>query len=122
MLAYHGVRVLDEIPIGGHFIELVIPDDPTCACKMVEEEIIDSRFVACGGLSMAYVGGRWMGRSVLFGDGDSMEGWCDWRGQPGGWGSVLLGAFEMASELLCIKLFAVTVMVFDFVILIDSVK
>ena len=127
MLAYHGVRVLDEIPIGGHFIERVIPDGSTCACKIVEEESIGSSFVAmcerrcCGGPSLACVGGWWTGRPVLLGDG---EDWCDWWGQPSGWGGVPLGAFEMVAELPLIEFFAVAVAVtvFDFVILVDGVK
>ena len=120
--------MLDEIAIGGHFIELVIPDGPTCTSKMLEEESIGSSFVAscerrcCGSLSMAYVGGRWTGRSALFGDGDSMEGWCDWWGQPGGWSGVSLGVFEMTADFPLIKFFAVAITVFDFVILIGGVK
>ena len=51
-----------------------------------------------------------------------MEGWGDRWGQPGGKGGVLLGAFDMAAELPVIKFFAITVMVFDFVMLIDGVK
>ena len=71
---------------------------------------------------MADVRGRGPGRSLLLGDGDSMEGWCDWWGQPGGWGGVSLGAFVMLAELLLIKFLAVAVTVFDFVILIDGMK
>ena len=121
-------RVFDEIPVGGHFIELVNPDGPTCACKILEEEGIGSSFVAlcerrcCGGLSLVYVGWRWTGRPVLLGDGDSMESWCDWWGQLGGWGGVSLDAFEMAAKLPLIKFFTVAVTVFDFVILIEGVK
>ena len=58
----------------------------------------------------------------MLGDGDYMEGWCDWWGLPGVWGGVSLGAFEMAAKLRFIKLFAVIVTVFDFVTLIDGVK
>ena len=59
---------------------------------------------------------------VLLGDGDSMEGWCDWGGQPGVWGGVSLAVFEMAAELPVIKFLAVAVTLFDFVMLIDCVK
>ena len=59
---------------------------------------------------------------MLLGDGDSMEGWGFWWGQPGGKCRVSLGAFEMAAELPLIKFFTVTVTVFDFVILVDGVK
>ena len=59
---------------------------------------------------------------MLLGDGYSTEGWSDWWGELGEWGGVSLGAFELEAELLLIKLFAVTVTVFDFVILIDDVE
>ena len=71
---------------------------------------------------MAVVGGQGPGRSLLLGDGDSMEGWGDWRGQPGGEGGVSLGGFEMAAELPLIKFFAVSFTLLYFVILVDGVK
>ena len=51
-----------------------------------------------------------------------MEGWGVWRGQLAGKCRVSLSAFEMATEMPLIKFFAVTVTVFDFVILVDGVK
>ena len=61
----------------------------------------------------------WVG---LLWDGNSTEGWSDWWLEFFGWDGVSLCAFVMVTELLLIKFLAVTVRLFDFVILIDGVK
>ena len=54
----------------------------------------------------------------LFQDGDAIEGWCHWWDKHFWFGIISLRVFVMAVELLVIELFAITMAVFDFILLV----